>query len=76
MKSTRHLNPRKLLLSKWTAVKPQNKEKHFIVIQLLEPEPPNIVLEQIELQAVYSNRCFIMPWRDLMVTDRWIQGWK
>jgi len=28
------LNPRKLLLSKWTAALPQNREKHFLVSEL------------------------------------------
>jgi len=76
MQSLRRVNPKKLLLSKWTAVKPQNKEKHFIVIKLIEPALPNIKIEQIELQAVYSNRAFIMPWRDLTEVDQWLQGWK
>ena len=34
------LNPRKLLHSKWTAVNPQDKEKHFLVTQIIDPEPP------------------------------------
>ena len=29
------LNPRKLPLSKWTAVQPQLKEMHFLVIRVL-----------------------------------------
>jgi len=76
MQSNRHLNPNKLLLSKWTAVNPQNKEKHFIVTQLIEPELPNMPLELLELEAVYTNRSFILPWRELTKTDQWLQGWK
>ena len=76
MKSTRHLNPKKLLLSKWTAVNPENKEKHFIVTKLLEPEIPSQPLEQIELEAVYSHRSVILPWPELTEADRWLQGWK
>jgi hypothetical protein len=30
------LNPKKLLLTKWTAVKPVAKQKHFLVV----PEKP------------------------------------
>ncbi len=37
---TLNLNLKKLLLSKWTAVSPVNKEKHFVVIKVLQPEPP------------------------------------
>ncbi|QWF71792.1 TIGR02450 family Trp-rich protein [Methylomonas paludis] len=76
IKSTRQLNPQKLLQSKWTAVNPQNKEKHFIVIKLLEPELPNMPLELIELEAVHSHRSFILPWRELKKSEQWLQGWK
>ena len=34
----RRLNPSKLLLSKWTAVTPRGKERHFLVTKLLLPE--------------------------------------
>ena len=33
------LSPKKLLLSKWTAVTPRHKERHFIVTRVLLPEP-------------------------------------
>lgn len=69
------LNPRKLLLSKWTAVAPQNKEKHFIVSKLLLPEDPTAPLELIELEAVYSKRIQVMPWRALQDAEVWRQGW-
>jgi tryptophan-rich hypothetical protein len=65
-----------LPLSKWTAVNPQHKEKHFIVTKTIEPLPPNTQIEQIELEAVYSRRIFIISWRDLTNVERWLQGWK
>ena len=34
------LSPKKLLLSKWTAVTPRHKERHFIVTRVVLPEPP------------------------------------
>jgi tryptophan-rich hypothetical protein len=43
------LNPRKLLLSKWTAVQPQNREKHFLVSELFCDEQGHVL--QLELQA-------------------------
>jgi tryptophan-rich hypothetical protein len=70
------LNPKKLLLSKWTAASPRNKEKHFIVTQLIEPEPPDIKIEFVELEAVYSRRSFILPWLELTDPRQWLQGWK
>jgi tryptophan-rich hypothetical protein len=69
------LSPKKLLLSKWTAVTPQNREKHFIVIRVIEPEPPGAPIDTIELQAVHSGRTQRMPWRTLTRPELWRQGW-
>ena len=70
------LNGKKLLLSKWTAAKPQNKEKHFFVTKLIEPDTPDAQIEMIELQATYSKRSFTMPWRALKDGTQWLQGWQ
>ena len=70
-----HLNPKKLLHSKWTAVKPVNKEKHFIVTKLLLPEDPLATIEFVELEAVYSNRIQLIAWRELQDYAIWQQGW-
>ena len=70
------LNGKKLLLSKWTAAKPQNKEKHFFVTKLIEPDTPDAQIEMIELEATYSKRSVTLPWRDLKDETRWLQGWK
>jgi tryptophan-rich hypothetical protein len=72
----RRLNPGKLLLSKWTAVAPRQKEKHFIVTKLVEPEAPSAPTEFVEIEAVLSRRSVILPWRDLADTGKWVQGWK
>lgn len=65
----------KLLSSKWTAVVPRDREKHFVVIALIEPEPPNLRVDQVELEAVHSRRTFVIDWRDLKDASRWRQGW-
>ena len=74
--TARRLNPKKLLLSKWTAVTPHDKEKHFIVTGVIEPEPPATRIERIELEAVYSRRVFSLSWRDLTDRKQWVQGWQ
>lgn len=71
----RRLNPKKLLLSKWTAVNPINKEKHFIITKLIEPELPETLIEFVELEAVYSKRKKVLPWRELTDENFWSQGW-
>lgn len=70
-----HLNPRKLLLSKWTAVSPRNKEKHFIVTRLLQPDDPTQPITEVELEAVYSRRCQVIAWQLLTDDTHWRQGW-
>ena len=37
------LHPKKLLLTKWTAVKSIDKNKHFLVLKVIEPELPETV---------------------------------
>jgi len=69
------LSPRKLLLSKWTAVTPRNREKHFVVIRVVEPEPPEAPVELVEIEAVHSRRSFLLHWRELADGSRWRQGW-
>ena len=71
----RRLNPRKLLLSKWTAAQPLHKEKHFLVTKLIAAANDELLIEAVELEAVYSRRSFILPWRELINTEIWRQGW-
>jgi tryptophan-rich hypothetical protein len=70
------LNPRKLLHSKWTAVAPQHKEKHFLVTGIVDPQPPGSPVVSIELEAVHSKRVQVMPWRDLLDATKWRRGWE
>ncbi|WP_324571649.1 TIGR02450 family Trp-rich protein [Accumulibacter sp.] len=74
--TARRLNPKKLLFSKWTAATPHDKEKHFIVTGVIQPEPPATRIESIELEAVYSRRVFSLSWRNLTDHKQWLQGWQ
>ncbi len=67
------LNPRKLLLSKWTAAQPQNREKHFLVTELFCDEDGTVL--QVELQAVINQRCQRLDWRTLENAEQWRMGW-
>jgi len=69
------INPRKLLLSKWTAVSPVEKRKHFIVIKLVLDEMTQDVVGCI-LQAVIDKYEMQMDWRKLKNINTWRQGWK
>ena len=69
------LSPKKLLLTKWTAVTPRNREKHFVVLRVIELEPPSIRVEQVELEAVHSKQVYVLHWRELTDATLWRQGW-
>jgi tryptophan-rich hypothetical protein len=70
------LSPKKLLLTKWTAVKPVAKQKHFLVSKVILPEPPNEKIEWVEIEAVLTKKVSQIDWRDLTDSNLWIQGWK
>jgi tryptophan-rich hypothetical protein len=68
------INPKKLPQSKWTAVTPRNKEKHFLVTELMFDEagvPRTCILE-----AVHSHRETELDWQELKNTEHWLMGWQ
>lgn len=69
------LNPKKLLLTKWTAVKPVAKQKHFLVSRVIQPELPTDPIERVEIEAVFSKATQEIAWRDLQNAEVWRQGW-
>ena len=69
------LGPKKLLLSKWTAVSPTGREQHFVVTRVVEPDPPALRIEWVELEAVLLGRSSVLRWRHLTDGNRWRQGW-
>lgn len=69
------LNPKKLLLTKWTAVQVLEKQKHFLVSKVLQPDDPQAAIVDIEIESVFSKQTRIIAWRDLQDSARWKQGW-
>ncbi|MBK7659820.1 MAG: TIGR02450 family Trp-rich protein [Betaproteobacteria bacterium] len=69
------LHPKKLLLTKWTAVRPIARQKHFIVTKVIEPSEPEGAIEWIEIEAVHSRRTTRLPRRQLRDPTLWRQGW-
>ena len=69
------LNLKKLHLTKWTAVKPVAKQKHFLVSKVIKPELPNEPVEFVEIESVFSKASQVIPWRDLQNDEVWRQGW-
>ena len=69
------INPKKLLGSKWTAVRPSNKEKHFIVSDVEFDDEETLVVS-CHIEAVMSKRTISINWHDLKNDSNWIHGWK
>ena len=68
------INPRKLLLSKWTAAHPQNREKDFLVTELFRDEEGTVL--EVELQAVLTKRAERLDWQILKNSEHWLLGWQ
>jgi tryptophan-rich hypothetical protein len=69
------LNPKKLRLTKWTAVKPIAKQKHFLVSRVIQPELETDPVEFVEIESVFSKATQIIKWRELQNDEVWRQGW-
>ena len=70
---------KKLLLSKWTACKPKNKEKHFLVSKVHDPAllaANTVPVGYVELEAIMSKRCYLALIEDLKNQDQWRIGWQ
>ncbi len=68
------INPKKLLNSKWTAVVAINKEKHFVVTEVIFNEE-GVVIHCV-IEAVLSRRAEPIAWQSLRNSSDWQQGWK
>ncbi|MFQ3187253.1 MAG: tryptophan-rich hypothetical protein [Marinomonas primoryensis] len=68
------INPNKLLLSKWTSMSPQYKEKHFIVTKLIRDEEEAVI--KCVIEAVINKNQHTITWQVLKSPDNWQQGWK
>jgi tryptophan-rich hypothetical protein len=69
------LNPKKLLLTRWTAVTPGAKQKHFLVSRVIQSELANASVVSVEIEAVFSKATQVIAWRDLQDEGVWRQGW-
>lgn len=67
------INPNKLLLSKWTAVQPLRRQKHFLVTSLVRDEQEVVVA--CELEAIIDKQVYTIDWRALQDAAQWQMGW-
>ena len=71
--TAQQINPAKLLSSKWTAVHPVNKEKHFLVTRIIRNDE-NIIIRCI-VEAVMTRKEYELDWRALKNKESWLTGW-
>lgn len=69
------ISPKKLLMTKWTAVQVQAKQKHFLVSKIILPDDQTSPVTEVEIEAVYSGLKRIIAWRELEDDALWKQGW-
>lgn len=68
------INPKKLLHSKWTAVNPTRREKHFVVSGIEFDDDGRVV--HCEIEAVLSKRTQAIDWQVLKDPASWRFGWQ
>jgi tryptophan-rich hypothetical protein len=68
------INPEKLMKSKWTAVNPVNRQRHFIVTGVQINDEGFVVC--CELEAVITRKAAQIDWCELKDASRWRMGWK
>lgn len=69
------VNLKKLANSKWTAVRPVDREKHFLVLDWVRDDDGEPT-ERVVLEAVLTNRVREIHWRDLEDPRSWRVGWR
>jgi tryptophan-rich hypothetical protein len=69
-----YINPKKLLNSKWTALNPTNKERHFLVTKVETNAKGEVVMCMI--QAVINKQSKTIDWQQLKNEMNWQPGWK
>ncbi len=72
--NTNKINPKKLLNSKWTALNPQNKEKHFMIVRVKFDDNQQVI--ECLIEAVMSKKQTHLSWRQLKDKSQWLQGWQ
>lgn len=71
---TNKVSPKALLNSKWSKVVVTNKEKHFMVTNVLFDE--NQQVTDCIIEAVMTKREYSLDWRELKQKDKWRLGWQ
>lgn len=61
----------KVLNSKWTAVQPQNGEKHFLVTRIADHKT-----RMVKLECVVTRSTQIIAYEQLTASGQYVPGWR
>lgn len=53
----------------------RDKEKHFLVTKVIDPEQSKHLIESVVMEAVLTRHTFTLRWTELTDTTKWQQGW-
>ena len=71
--SVNKFNPRKLLNSKWTAVTPVDRQKHFLITKVTYDDDG--LIETCFIEAIRTNKTRTLDFNQLKDPQIWKQGW-
>ena len=69
------VNRKKLPMSKWTAVSPVDREKHFLVVDWVRDDD-GAPTDRLVIEAVLTQRLREIYWRELGDSRSWRVGWR
>ena len=69
------VNRKKLPMSKWTAVSPVDREKHFLVVDWVRDDE-GAPTDRLVIEAVLTQRMREIHWRELENSRSWRVGWR
>ena len=69
------VNRKKLAGSKWTAIRPVDRQKHFVVLDWVRDED-GAPTEMVEIEAILTRNVRTVHWRELGDPATWRIGWQ
>ena len=69
------VNRKKLPMSKWTAVSPIDREKHFLVVDWVRDDD-GTPTDRLVIEAVLTQRLREIHWWELEDSRSWRVGWR
>ena len=69
------VNFKKLPGSKWTAVQPVERQKHFAVLDWVRDDD-GVPTGMIAVEAILTGAVRVMHWRELADPETWRIGWQ